>query len=187
MKKSKQKKAEDAPAGVSLSQMASTKQKGRRALVLLSVALVLGGAGYGGYRTYTWYKDRTSTNQAGISCAEQSSKSCSVLKEAKPLLDPKKVQELSKVVARIQEVSGYKQDPDLLYVVLTYYINLSDAANARKYYDLLAEVYQPGVGYDPILGSQTLKPEELKVTVMFLEQQNESLKANFGGVPKDEK
>jgi len=66
MKKSKQKKAEDAPAGVSLSQMASTKQKGKRALVLLSVVLVLGGAGYGGYRTYTWYKDRTSTKQPGV-------------------------------------------------------------------------------------------------------------------------
>lgn len=97
--------------------------------------------------------------------------SYAVLEKSKPLLDPKKISELHAVVDEIEAIPGYDQDANCLYVTLTYYINTSDAVKSREVYDKLANVYDPQEGYETIIVDTAQKPEELKPTVEFLEEQ----------------
>ena len=120
-----------------------------------------------------------------VSCAEDpTTETCLALKEAAELIDPSKVKELSTVVEKIKNITGYENDPNLLYVLLTYYLNISDGTNAKKYYDLLVSAYKSEVGYDPIL-TNVINLDELERIVKFLENSSTEAKKNSYTVPPE--
>jgi hypothetical protein len=103
--------------------------------------------------------------------------SYAVLEKAKPALDVTKVAELEPQAQAIEQIAGYDQDVNCLYVVLTYYINTSDAPKARELYNKLAAAYNPNEGYETVIRDVTKTPEELGPTITFLE--NQAKQQNF--------
>jgi hypothetical protein len=97
--------------------------------------------------------------------------SYAVLEKAKPALEVTKVAELEPEAQAIERIAGYDQDANCLYVVLTYYINISDGPKARELYDKLAAVYNPNEGYETVIRDVTKSPEELRPTVEFVEKE----------------
>jgi protein involved in ribonucleotide reduction len=94
-----------------------------------------------------------------------------MLEKAKPNLGATKVAKLEPQVKEIEQISGYDQDVNCLYVLLTYSINTGDAARARELYDKLDKVYVTGEGYETVIVDVAKKPSALKPDVEALEQQ----------------
>ncbi|MGH9857603.1 MAG: hypothetical protein ACRD4B_07155 [Acidobacteriota bacterium] len=94
-----------------------------------------------------------------------------MLEAAKPNFDAKKVAELEPQVKEIEAIPGYDQDANCLYVALTYYINISDAAKARELFGKLEKAYNPQEGYETVIVDAARTPKELVPTVEFLEKE----------------
>lgn len=159
--------------------------KSARFWAITIVILILAGGIFVVYKSQQ-DKIKKPTDERGVktNCSEQTTEACTVLKEAVALLDPGKVKELSVVVDKINKIKGYDKDPNLLYVILTYYINLSDGGNSRKTYDLLKNIYKENVGYDSLLVNAK-KPVDLEPIVVFLEKQSAEVKKNSFTVPPE--
>lgn len=91
--------------------------------------------------------------------------------------DPRK---LDQTVERIKQQPNWETNPNYLYILLTYYISLSDAQNARLYYGKLVAVYDPKVGFDPTIVGTTIPMSDLERTVKFLEEQAKNLEVPGG-------
>lgn len=155
---------------------------------LFTVSLIL-LAGVGLYAWKSGYLPGGKTEQKAQTVRQECNKDstsdyCALLKEATGLLDPGKVKELSVVAEKIRKTEGYDKDPNYLYVVLTYHINLSDSENARKTYNLLKDAYGSEIGYDPLL-VDTKTPDELEPVVSFLEKNREAVDKNSFTVPPE--
>lgn len=163
------------------------KASGRKKIIIfLAVLTVLAGAGVFAWKSGYFLTDKTEQEvQIKPDCSKDSaSEYCIVLKEAVELLDPSKVKELSVVVEKIKKLEGYDKDSNYLYVILTYYINLSDAENARITYDLLINVFNSESGYDPIVTDAKI-PEDLEPIVVFLEKTSEEADKHSLTVPPE--
>ncbi|HTE22434.1 MAG TPA: hypothetical protein VK674_05340 [Candidatus Limnocylindria bacterium] len=108
-----------------------------------------------------------------------------MLEKARLSLDASKVAKLEPAVGEIEQIPGYDQDPNCLFVVLTYYINISDAAKARELLNKLEKVYTPSEGYETVIVEQAKTPKELRPMVKFLEEEAARYK-NIGpdGAPR---
>lgn len=56
------------------------------------------------------------------------------------------------LINSIMSLPNYNRDPNCLYPIVYYYINIGDANNASSYLEQLKDVYRPTVGYNPVLG-----------------------------------
>lgn len=151
-------------------------------IVIVCVALLI--VGIGGLFVYKNYQSTHSTTDCS-----KSTKCKELLKEAIKSLAPKEVAGLAKSVDKIKGFKGYEKNPDLLYVLVTFYINLSDGINARKYLDMLKSVYNSKKGYDPLLyeaGIAVKKPSDLESIASFLQKQQQlqqHTNGYFYGIP----
>ena len=113
-------------------------------------------------------------------CSKQTNEACTKLKVASQLLDISNVAKLAKTIDSIKLIKKYDTDPNLLYVIIIYYINAGDAQNAHTYYDKFIKVYQSDKGYDASISSVAVAPTELKALVDFVDtQQAETLQNSF--------
>lgn len=129
-------------------------------LAVAGVALVA-AAGWFAYRAI----DRSPANQpAAVVCTDNT------LARAAPLLASGETQQLQPIVAEIEATDNFTQDPNCLYIVVQYYIGISDAANARRYFNDLEKVYNPQTSYSDFIVSGSLPPQQLKPIIEFLEQ-----------------
>ena len=104
--------------------------------------------------------------------------------QAVNFLDPSYTPKLAAVVPQIKQQLGYDSDADCLYVLTTYYINISDNKNTKLYYDKLAAVYDPAKGYkNAQLRRVAQTPASLKPTVTFIENQAKEAARNTFGIP----
>ncbi len=117
-------------------------------------------------------------NIAGLSCRYNYTSQCAI-KDAAKLLKPEKAQELYKVVLKIQKIKNYQKNPNLLYVEIVYYINISDGKNASIYYNMLEKVYNPDVGFSKKLGDQILTILQIRSSVEFLNTWSDTVNHNF--------
>jgi len=151
-------------------------------LVIIIVLII------GGFFIYMGQSDRSkktiSSQGNKENCSNKSTKTCLVLKEASGLLEPGKVKELSVVVDKIKKTQDYDKNPNLLYVILTFYINLSDGTNARKNFNLLKNTYKEDVGYNSLL-INAKKPVDLERIVVFLEKSAAEVDKNSYTVPPE--
>lgn len=74
-----------------------------------------------------------------------------LIDQAANLLDPQKSEELGNVITDIQKTHGYVNDPNALYVLTIYYLNIGDANNSQKYLDLLKAKRAGAASYQPSL------------------------------------
>jgi len=97
--------------------------------------------------------------------------SYAVLEKSRPLLDPRKLAELQPVVVQIEQIPGYGQDANCLFVVATYYINAGDGTKAQDALTKLEKAYNPTEGYETVIVEFAKTPKELRPTVDFLVKQ----------------
>lgn len=98
-------------------------------------------------------------------CSEQ------ILTTASVVMEPSKQKDLLPVVSQIKQLPQFDQDPNCLYVVINYYLSISDGANARSYFDKFQKVYTPETVLSPVLLSPTsIRPKDLQANVEFLEK-----------------
>lgn len=105
-----------------------------------------------------------------------------ILTQAAAAFTANDVTEQRKIVNRVTHIFRYDTQPNYMYVVTQYYINLSDSVNARKSYNKLMVVYNSNKGFSKNFGSYVLTTDQLKQSVEFLEKKESTDKANFGGV-----
>jgi hypothetical protein len=97
--------------------------------------------------------------------------SSQLLGRAAVVLDPTKVGELEPITDEIRQAPKYDQDPNCLYVLVTYYINTSDGTLAKEANNKLEKVYNPEKGYDEAIARDAKSPQALRPSVDFLVKQ----------------
>ncbi len=117
------------------------------------------------------------SNQTAI-CTQSPAQICDLLKQSAKLLDPSKSSELSKVVDKIKTVKGFDTNASLLFVLVTYYINIYDNDNAHLYLAKLNLVYKSTDSYDQSISLVAKSPEYLKNSIDIIDQQAAEVKAN---------
>jgi hypothetical protein len=107
-----------------------------------------------------------------------------IVTQGAALLNPADVQQLTPVVAQIKQQPGYATDPNALYILTVYYINLTDATNTKAYYAQLSKAYNPQKGYTNLaLKKAARSPQDLKSSVTYVENQVIETQQNFVGIP----
>jgi hypothetical protein len=95
-----------------------------------------------------------------------------ILQEAVNELTPDRIEQLHEVVHKIEKISDYQQDPNCLYVITHFYINVSDAKAASDSLSKLEQVYNADEGYHQALKTARAKSlEVLRADVAFLNEQ----------------
>ena len=69
------------------------------------------------------------------------------LQTAAAAIDSNNYQKLQPIVEKIQGLSGYKNDPNCLYVIVNNYIMSSNIQKSSYYLGLLNKVYNPKEGF----------------------------------------
>jgi hypothetical protein len=111
-----------------------------------------------------------------------------LVSQAAPYLDPLAVDKLSPLIKQITTQQGYDHDASSLYVLTKYYVEISDAKNAQKYYDMLVKAYNPTSGYaNSSLKDKALSPAQLKPLISVVQQQSTEAQNNFYGSPGETK
>ncbi len=138
------------------------------------------------YYLYPTIRSQYNNNfTVGKDCTDSKREECTLLNESVKLFDASKVKDLSRVVDNIRKTRDYSQDPNLMYVLVTYDINRSDGDNGRKDLNQLKKVYTKA-GYDKVLVQVgAVKPSDLEEKIKFLEDQAMQVKKNNWGVKTD--
>jgi hypothetical protein len=152
---------------VIISNISNRISRKRLALIIVAI-LVVSAAGWWVYGEFY----RQGAGDKVVVCTD-------VLKEAAGVLAPEKTAKLKPIAEKIQTLPRYDEDPNCLNVVATYYINASDAKNARQMLNKLEAVYKPADGFAKELGSGVGKTiEELRDSVSFVEKLEQEFKNN---------
>ena len=109
-----------------------------------------------------------------------------ILVDASTAFAANNISDQKKQVDKITDIFGYDKQPNYMYVVTNYYINISDAVNAQKSYDKLLVVFDQKVGYSPSLTGNVLTTVQLKDSISFLQQRQSYDRLNSGGVKQNE-
>ncbi len=144
-------------------------------VAVLAVALVVTAI----WITYQNTRKPASKVTTSTACTDKSADG--ILGKAAPALAQSQAAKLQPVVEKIKTLKDYNRDPNCLAVITTYYVNISDAKNARTNYDLLIKVYQPNKGYDPVIANGVSSPAAYKANIDFLDKQIEQTKKPNNG------
>jgi len=138
------------------------KKKWTAGLAIVILALIIGYAALKDHQ-----KKANTVATANICVASPNNK---ILEDAAKNFNVKDRYQLQKDVVKIQNLPNYQQDPNCLYVLTRFYINNGDAANAQKYVDELAQIYNAKVKLDRTLGYQTLSITTLKSIISYMKK-----------------
>jgi hypothetical protein len=148
-------------------------QKGRKQIFIGVIIIVLFMVGV--FIFFSWSKKLEKK-----SMAVQRSKACSesagnIISVASLSMATDKVAQLKPTVDKIQTLKNYENDPNCLAILITYNINISSAAEARKYYNGLTALNVTRQDYDVRLSTYMKSTDQLKQIVEMLEKHNEVL------------
>jgi hypothetical protein len=132
-------------------------------LIILSILILIVVSCCVGYLVWQSKEDESS----GV-CSN------SVLEQAGKKISSNNTNQLVSTVKQIQSTPGHDTDSSCLYILTKYYIDITDADNAQKYYKLLVKAYNPELGYNSALGAGTLSPDQLESQVEFVKQLTEN-------------
>lgn len=102
----------------------------------------------------------------------------SLIRKAAPLLDLQKRDELKYVAQDIEKIDGYRSDANCLNIVVTYYTHIADPTKARENLDSLKKIYDPKVGFSPLLGSYVKSIDKLSDDVALMEKVKKQIETN---------
>jgi len=131
---------------------------------ILAIALLIGGL------LWWWSLGDEETVQQANPVASNTSCNQTIITKAAPLIRNQQGVELSQLTHEIMKIPGFDRDVNCLYIVIYSYINLSNGAEARKYYNKLAPIYNPNEGFSQYFGPQVSSPEGLKKQIEFIEK-----------------
>jgi len=137
-------------------------------IVLVIIGLLAGGI-------YTLVTLRKAPEISGL-CKRQASSP--IYKDAVRYLDAGRTTKLKDVVNKIKNQEQYDKDPNCLYPVVSYYLFMHDADNARKNYDLLEKAYNSKKGFSKDYGPAVASLSSLKQRTENTEKQNADLDKN---------
>jgi hypothetical protein len=106
--------------------------------------------------------------------------SAALLKEASAHLSPLAYTQLQPIVQQIQKLKTYQQDPNCLYVVTTYYLDIGDVQHASQSFNELKQAYNPSQGYSKYLGDIPMGVSALQSQLTFVEQNAKLASKNSG-------
>lgn len=132
---------------------------GNRKTLLLVVALLVVA---GSYMLYRGWKAGQKPVVAALTCSD------TIINKGASSVEASQVERLEPVANQIKQIPNL-DDPDCLYLLTIYYVNMSDPDNAAASFKKLQKAYDPKVGYDRALESVARTPKDLKRTVVFLQ------------------
>ncbi len=92
-----------------------------------------------------------------------------IYKEAANVINPQASSKLGDVVRRIKQMKRYDRDPNCMYAVTVYYINISDAKNAKESLTKLKSVYDSKTGFSKDYRNGTIPISFLETKVKGLD------------------
>jgi hypothetical protein len=117
-----------------------------------------------------------SKHKMGVVCSD------AVLKQAALAFNANKTADEKKVAAQVLTLENYNQDPNCMYILVNYNINIGDAQTAGSYLTQLEKVYKPAQGFSVYFaGAYGRSYETLKDLVANLQKQQQDLKNGKGG------
>ncbi len=90
------------------------------------------------------FKAKKKPQPVALACSSQSQ--ASLLSQANDLIAKPDIIKFSQLVSKIQKLPYYKQDPNCLYPIVNYYIEISDSKDASTYLTALEKAYNPKQG-----------------------------------------
>jgi hypothetical protein len=149
------------------------QQRSRRRLISLLVGIVFIIVGGILLRTQT---DLFTSNSNGQVVQEDYTQ---FVQQASQLLSPEKVEELGVLVEQVKSRQGYETSTDVMYIVVTYYINRANETEARANMTKLRAAYKPEVGYSKeLLKVQPLSLDQLEARITFMANQIKQFETN---------
>ncbi|GAC1390652.1 MAG: hypothetical protein NVSMB46_00860 [Candidatus Saccharimonadales bacterium] len=91
-----------------------------------------------------------------------------VIKEASKELYSNNTLNLSHIVKNIENLGGYKNDPNCLYITTNYYIKILDAQNSQSSLSSLEKVYNSKVGFSRLFGARIKSIDKIKFEVNYV-------------------
>lgn len=118
----------------------------------------------------------TNKNAKSLDCVGESS----ILSkdEIISVQDTKNPKTAEGVVNKIKTHKSYTEEPNCLYLVLNYYINISDTKNAEQTFSQLQKIYKPNTVFSSEIGESIKTMEIFKSNIEFLKRQDEMLMKN---------
>lgn len=117
-------------------------------IALVVIAMAVGG--------WVWYQHYQQEKQAAAD-----KRKTQLINQAADKLDPQDGRSLESIAKQLEQQPGHNTDPNALYVLTTYYLNIGDTAKAQDYLNKLKAVYDPAKGFDeslkPITGWMTIE------------------------------
>jgi type VI protein secretion system component VasK len=157
----------------------SWRHKNRKVIkvvaIVLAVALILTAGGYLGYR---YYKNRQNSASKKTVDVCGSKYQGNLLQEAGDNLQPQSVEKLKPYVDKILGLNNYEKDPNCLYVVTLYYINISDSDQADRYNKLLQPLYDGQNKFNSYIQQPILSKDELNSVINNLNKVKYILRQN---------
>lgn len=95
-----------------------------------------------------------------------------------PKLYSRRYRELSADVVKVKLTKDYQKDANCLYVLVYYYVSVSDAVNAKDNYSKLEKVYNSKKGFAKPLASRAGSLEDVKKEVAKVDQSREQFDKN---------
>lgn len=127
-----------------------------------------------GVSTYFIY--RSTTNKSTTQCnGRENSK---IYKDTAMLLGPGVSGQLGRAVEKIKLEPRFDEDPSCLYLVTTYYLNISDIDNATKYFTLFDKKVNQNKKVVSFLGDAKSLDNSLKTRITILQKSIKNLDAN---------
>jgi hypothetical protein len=134
-------------------------------IVIIFVCIVLSGVG--AYLLSSKEKKQP-TVVVKSDCQSQQSVECNLLNEGITILAIEDSKELMDKKAKIDELSRYTANANLMYLVTAYYIKIEDPSSAIKFYDFLKKSYAATNGYDASLEPFAQAPNDLQERIDYM-------------------
>ena len=115
---------------------------------------------------------------------QQQAKRHALIVRASKVLEPKDVSRLEPITKEIKALPNYQNDPSYVYILLVYYINLSDSPNATHYLVQLNKISKSNLALEPVLQSNAPSRQDLQKNISFLENQSNAYSSQVIGIPQ---
>lgn len=150
-----------------------------KVIIIILVALVVGSILIFVIQPKAYQKKQSAKGQVLHICSD------SILQQAVAVMGPGQQKQFLSIVNNIKQIPKFDQDPNCLYVLLNYYVVISDAKDSRTYLDKFKAVYVSKASMSPILiASKNSLPfqtvGDIDTIVQFLEKADrENTKPKF--------